>query len=266
MKTSLILRAAAVVALLVVAAGGCGRGRVGSGPQPVETLVEVGEPSYVVRALKRQGETNGRKETPSWVRRLQVVLEKEPGGPAALKKAYELYRGPAYRENTDLLKKLHELVSANRPAGASWDLLELRTGFKKPRRGRPRVTVGVGLRKVFGLRSEIVFEKIPLDVCIAKLARWGGIKDAQGRSYNPKVWWRKENINIKTAVDEVLAANGFDRRWSGVDIWRVLYPDEYSSREEFLKGAARVLLDAGRSLESDIPAVVVLPRVRKKRR
>jgi hypothetical protein len=260
MKSKTMRLGGCLILLTALFCLGCGRARAVGRPIPIDTLIEIGEPAYITENGKKSvGADHG--ENPSgWHRRLLVTLAREPAGTEALAQAYSLHRGPAYRECTQLMKRLRETINANRPDAAEWDVLEMRIGKPKPQRGRTAVVLTVGLRALYGKHAEIVFEKMPLDLCVLRMAKWAGLQDAQAKGYNPKVWWRKENVSVRTAMDEILRGNGFERRYAGVEEMRVLYPDEYASPEEFLKSATGVVLDMGRSLESGIPTVIVLPR------
>lgn len=233
--------------------GGCGYAKIRPPGEQVETVTQVSEISYVLKPKTAPA-------TQPWYHELLVELDVRPATPEAMKEALDQRRGPAYQAATTLLQELREEIERKRGKEAKWCLLSLRLGQDRVSRGESvPVAVEMGLTRLYAKRPEIAFVDATLEQCLLRLALQADLKMSSVRTANPVLTWKRQEVSVLEAIDAILNEYGFQRRITGAYARVVLQAEKYATREEFKQAASKVILDYGKGLDRNIPALLVSP-------
>lgn len=245
----------AVIAILAVCSG-CRKASVEQQTRRIETALLAGEPPHFVRAA------SAAPETQPWFADLQIVLDEKPKDEKELEVLLEQHKPAAKNAIAALLQDIKTAVDGQRREQDKWSLLSMSCG--KPRRSHElQFSADVVLTTLYVRRPAISFNNVPLDLSIAKLCRECGIHDSQPRGYNPRIYWSRLNVSAFEAIEAILNAHGYTRRFSEISQQIALKLNDFASREEFVKAAAQAALDAGKLINQARPALIVTAKERQ---
>jgi len=274
-----VLPAALLAACALLASGGCRRARVDQPTEPVEPNVRIGELPAPPKAKAAPGAT---PPAPPWHRELltgedlrpAVVVEmpgvsspvaeagaKEPDAKAETQGAGAGSAAPAYGPGAaGLLEEIRSTIETRRSPQAKWSLLRLELSAPKTR-AVLQLAADVGVTSLYARRAEIAFEQVPIEQCLTRLAKMGGLRYAQNvRVQNPLITWRRENVSVYTAIETLLNEHGFAPRYVGAGARLTFEPGDYPNREKFVADVIDGVLKHGAKIDKGLPAVVVGPR------
>lgn len=246
--------AGALLCCLAAALSACRKAAVEPYHATVQTTLVAGEPAYLLRPAKEDA-------TP-WYRELQVVFDSRPADEKELEALIADRKPVAAQAAQGLLQEVQGAVQGRRVAADKWSVLTLSLG-RSGRAVTPRsasetiLSAEVALTKLYARRPAITLDSLPLELCVAKLAREAGILHAQPRGYNPLVTWGKTDVSAKEALDEILPAHGFEHRLTDTRHKLGLTLKDFASRAEFVKAAADAIVTAGEALNKGHPLITV---------
>jgi hypothetical protein len=272
-----VLPAALAAACALFALTGCRRARVDRPTEPVEPSVQVGELPAPPKVKTPAGTT---PPAPPWYQELltgedlrpAVVVEmpgvsspapeaggKEPEAKAEPPGAEGKSAAPAYGPGAlGLLEEIRSAIGTRRNPQATWSLLRLQLSG---RGALLQLTADVGVTSLYARRAEIAFERVPIEQCLTRLAKMGGLRYAQNaRVQNPLITWRRENVSVYTAIEALLNEHGFAPRYVGAGSRLTFEPRDYPSRERLVADVTSEVLKRGAKLDKGLPAVVVGPK------
>ncbi|MFH0938436.1 MAG: hypothetical protein V1899_04040 [Planctomycetota bacterium] len=233
---------------LLCALIGCRSAVVEKHSRNLETTVTFTEPSYIIQVAAT--------DTAPWYRELQIVLNQKPKDENELASLIKEHKPKARTAVLALLQEIKIGVEARRKPADKWSLYTLTCGRAR-RTTEISFTAEVVLTLLYVRRPVISFNNLPLDLCIAKLSRESGMQDSQPRAYNPRIYWSKENVSAVEAINAVLAANGFERRYTDTYHRITLRAQDFDNRTAFVEASAAMIVEKGRLLNQSRPAIIV---------
>ncbi|HYG78517.1 MAG TPA: hypothetical protein VEK08_26195 [Planctomycetota bacterium] len=233
----------------VVTFSGCRKAAVDRYNPTITTTISASDPAVFVRS---------ENDSQPWYRELQVVLEKQAADEKDLNAKIEQKRPEVTEASTKLLVELDRMIQAEKNANDKWSALTLTLG-KGRKQGEILFSADVGLTRLYAKRPAIAFNDLPLELCVAKLARESGLHESQPRGYNPTVNWGKTDVSAAEAYEGVLRSHGFEHKFTDTLHRVALRLQDYSSRKEFLDAAVEQIKAKGKLLNSARPAVQVWP-------
>jgi len=229
---------------------GCRKADVDRFDPAVTTYINVTEPAVFVRP---------QNDTAPWYRELQVVLDQKATDEKELAAKIEEKKPGVTEASTRLLVELDRAVQSRRNPADKWSALTLTLG-KGKKAGDVQLNADVGLTGLYAKRPAIAFNELPLELCVAKLARESGIQHSQPRGYNPTVNWSKTDVSAADAYEAVLNTHGFDHKFTETFHRVSLRLQDFASRQEMLDAAIEAIAAKGKMLNSSRAAVAVSPR------
>jgi hypothetical protein len=160
-----------------------------------------------------------------------------------------------------LVDELRERIEAERKGKATWNLLRLELYGAGSDKGKTlALLVDVGLSSLYAARPEILFEQLPFEDCMNRLARMSGLRYAQmDRIGNPLVTWRGENVSVYDAVQAITAQHGFSARFVAAGT-RFTFPlAKYTTREKFIEEVTSAVREQGKQMEQGLPTLLISP-------
>ena len=251
-----ILRALCISVATVALLAGCQRAEVGRAERDeVQPAMVVREPPVYVKPPK-SAET-------SWIDELRLQVDVPPAGPGP-RAALVAERGqPVAKATAVLLETVRAAVEIRRKNSDKWSIVELSCG--KARRSNELVfSAEVGLTKLYAKRRSITFTRVPLELCVAQLARESGISQTEVRSYNPIMTWQQNNVSAFEAIEALAASRDFDVKYTDAHFQVWLEPEKFKTQAQFVEAAVEAILQRGRVLNTGRPVVLATPRARAK--
>ncbi|MGD0091114.1 MAG: hypothetical protein ABSE73_14445, partial [Planctomycetota bacterium] len=189
----------------------------------VQTNVLVGEPAYVLRPDK---ETQA-----PWYRELQVVFDTHPADAKEMN-AIIADRKPAVSQaEQDLLQQVQNAVEGRGKGTNKWSFLALSLGRAR-KASDIQFSAEIALTELYAPRPAIAFDSLPLELCVAKLAREAGIVWSQPRGYSPLVTWSKTDVSAVEALSEILSDHHLECRFKNASYKIALRIEDLSNVQE----------------------------------
>jgi hypothetical protein len=160
-----------------------------------------------------------------------------------------------------LVDELRERIESERKGKATWNLLRLELYGAGSDKGKTLTLMAdVGLSSLYAARPEILFEQLPFEDCMNRLARMAGLRYAQlERIGNPLVTWRGENVSTYDAVQAIAAQHGFSARFVAAGT-RFTFPlAKYATREKFVEEVTSAVRENGKQMEQGFPTLLISP-------
>lgn len=225
----------------------------------IDQVLATGEPAYWVNApgLPPAGNPN------AWYRDLQVILDAKPEDAKSVAPLLAEHRAAILQAERDLLLDVQRAMEKNQSGAQKWSLLSLSCGLAR-KNSDIQFAADLGLTTLYARRPVIAFDALPFNLCIAKLCRECGIQDAQPRSANPRIDWSRLNVRALDAIDALVSANGFERRYTDVFQRVSLRVQDYPSRAAFVTAAVDGIAEKGRQLDRARPALIITLRDKTK--
>lgn len=229
---------------------GCRRAAVERFNPSVETRVASAEPAVFVRPQTNSGEKD------PWYRELQIVLDQPAASEQDLAAKLDEQKPRVNEAMKKLLNEVNAAVQSRKSAADKWSVLAISCG-KTRKVSDLQLNADIGLTRLYAKRPVIAFNDLPIELCVAKLARESGIHESQPRGYNPPVNWSQTGVSVLEAFETVLAAHGFEHKLSDTLYKAAVRVQDFASRQEFIEGATESILAKGKALNSARPAIAV---------
>jgi len=196
------------------------------------------------------------EETPPWYRNLQVVLEQK-ADETELKAIINSNREAVSKAQRELMDEIRQAAEARRQGSDKWTIHALYAGRGTKRPADVMINADVGLTKMYSKRPAVSFNNVRLELCVAKLCREAEIYDMQPKGHNPLVQWSKSDVSAYEALEGILAAHGYEGRFTDILHRCSIRAQDYPTREAFVAAAADAILAKGKELNAARPALIV---------
>ena len=230
---------------------GCRKAAVERHSERVDTAIVVNEPAYLVKPKV--------VDNPPWHRELQVVLDQRPENEKEVEALLADHNPAIARAATILLEDIQTAVNAKRQPQDKWSVLSLSCGRTR-KTTDIQIGVDVGLTKLYARRPVISFNNMPLDICIAKLSRDSGLQESQQRNFNPRIYWSKTNVSAYEAMEAILTAHGYERKYTDTHYKLALRAQDHASREALIDAVVQAVTEKGKALNAARAGIVVTPK------
>ena len=239
--------------LCAVFLGGCRKAQTRlDSPQEIDAAINVKEPPYLI-----QPSADSLK---NWYHGMQIILDHPPKDNKELQAQIEAHKPEAAAAILEVLSEIKNSATAMRKPTDKWCLLSLSCGRVK-RNGEDLIfTAEVGLASLYAKRPVIAFDNMPLEFCVARLARECGIEDSQKKSYNPYINWSKTNVSPLEALESIVDAYGFTSKFTDVSFRFSLQLQDYALRQTFVESAVAGIMEKGRMLNVAHPGLIIMPK------
>jgi hypothetical protein len=215
----------------------------------VQPSILMGEPAVVLRSGDDQ----------AWYKDLQVGLAEKAKDEKEKNAKIDEQRPAVDQAVKALLEEIDEAVRARRSATDKWSIMSLTCG-----RGRKLAdltfTAELGLTKLYARRPAMSFSAMPLELCVAKLARESGIQESQPRGYNPLVTWNRTEVSAYEALQAILTAHGFSYKFVETTQKVTLLLQDSPTRRDFIETATSAIVAKGKIMNTARACITVAPR------
>jgi len=252
---------------------GCRKAAVEPYQTTLQTRVLVNEPAYVMRPAN---ETQA-----PWHRDLQVVFDSRPADEKEMNAILADRKPIVSQAEQDLLQQVQNAVQGRRKPTDKWSVLSLSIGRAR-KASDILFSTEVVLTKLYAKRPAVALDNLPLEMCVAKLAREADLVYAQPRGHNPFITWSRTDVSAFEAIQEILSAHGLEPRYKNADYKISLRIEDqpkskeaggktqdaarkdapeplplYLTRADFVKAASDAILEKGNAINKAPAAVTV---------
>ena len=202
-----------------------------------------------------------RPTDPPWYSDLQVLLDDKPTDEKELQIFITAHKDEVRKALSAALDDIAKAVEDQRHVSDKWSILTLTAGRLK-HANEVHFQADVGLTRLYSHRPVVNISEVPLDMCVAKLAREAGIQDAQTRGHNPPITWEKNDVSAYDVLEAIVPSHGFDVKFTNTFYHIDLKCQDYNSRKEFIDAMSAAILAKCKDLDDIRAAVIVTPHVK----
>ena len=239
--------------VLSLSLGGCHQGDVDDTNLTTNANITAQDPPYAYQL-------NATKET-HWYDPLMIVLTERPASEKDLQAQIKARKDAVLTAENNLLEEVRGVIEGMHTSSDRWTVSSMSCG--KIHRGSDiNFVIEGGLTSLYARHPTISFNDMPLDMCVAKLARESGLQVAQStRAYNPRVFYTKSDVCIYDALEDILSAHKFRRKMVDTAYKATLRIQDFASHDEFMEAIRQTITTKGKELNMGKPALFVSPHV-----